>query len=329
MGEFVNSVEHVTTELSHYGSEVRHVGDNVHVCCAFHDEKTPSCSINLSLSASVSVGTFYCYGCGATGNWNKFAAKAGLKPIKEWQHFESNTETARSRINKSKLDLLGRNNLNIQRLFDEVGNAVIPWPKDKDWRGYSGKLISKVGGYCFDDRGRDELQLLLPVYTNGRYRGGVRALFEKQKNGLSYLTTKGSWVKSYGLLGYDLLQEYDNFGYKSVALVEGPRDWLRLIKNKIPSMAILGALMFDEKKLMLIQSLGVKAIYVIPDNDPAGVRMFTKIKNVVEESGTGLKVEYLKLPRETDERGKLIKMDPDNAPQKIIEKIKSIITKSD
>jgi hypothetical protein len=322
----VNSVEHVLAELdSIYSGDVKHVGDNIHVCCPFHDERTPSCSINISLSADVAVGTFYCYGCGEHGGWNKFAAQAGLKPIKNWQHFESNSSSGKSKFDKRTLDLIGRNNLTIQRLFDEVGNSVIPWPEHKEWRGYSGNLIRRVEGYCFNDRAYDELQLVLPVYTNGRYRGGVRAFFEKQKNGLSYLTTKGGWVKSYGLLGYDFLQKRNCFNCKSIALVEGPRDWLRLIRNKIPALAILGALMFDEKKLTLIMALGVTKIYVIPDNDPAGLRMYHNIVNVVESSRIGVEVILLNLPKAKDAKGKLIKMDPDNAPKKIIDKIKKLI----
>lgn len=321
----VNSVEHVLEELDRYGSEMKHVGDNVHVCCPFHDENTPSCSVNLSLSADVAVGTFYCYGCGEHGGWNKFAKQTNLKPIKGWQHFESDTRTGKIKLDKKKLDMLGKNNLTIQRLFDEVGNAVIPWPEEKEWRGYPGKLIRKVEGYCFNDRAYDELQLVLPVYTNGRYRGGVRAFFEKQKNGLSYLTTKGGWVKSYGLLGYDFMMKRNCFGCNSIALVEGPRDWLRLIRNRIPSLAILGALMFDEKKLTLIMALGVTKIYVIPDNDPAGMRMYENIKKVVDGSRTGVEVVLLKLPKKKDDKGKLIKMDPDNAPKTIIDKIKKLI----
>ena len=148
-------------------------------------------------------------------------------------------------------------------------------------------------------------------------------IFEKQENGLSYLTIKGDWVKSYGLLGYDYIQKRDLWGAKAVVLVEGPRDWLRLMKNKIPACAILGANMMDEKKMMLIAALGVRKVFAMPDNDRAGKKMANLVKEFADKAG--LQFQYLKLPRELDKKGKLIKMDPDNAPAAIIKEVKRLV----
>jgi 5S rRNA maturation endonuclease (ribonuclease M5) len=322
-GDIVDDLTHVLEELQHYGGRTKQMGSNVHVLCPFHDENTPSCSINLSREADVPIGSFYCFGCGEYGGWNKFADKTNLKAVKKWQRFESNTDGGKARFYKRAIELMGANNLTIQRLFDEVGNAVIPWPKERKWRSYSGKLISRVEGYCYNDAQKDELMLVLPVYTNGRYRGGVRAFFEKQDNGLSYLTTKGDWVKSYGLLGYDYMIKKDLWGCRAIVVVEGPRDWLRLMKNKIPACAILGANMFDEKKMQLLQALGVKKIFSLPDNDNAGKKMAYLVKRHCEVAG--IPHQYLKLPREFDKNGKLIKVDPDNADQSIIDRVKELV----
>lgn len=321
----VDALTHVTEQIAEYGGPQKQAGGNVHVLCPFHDERTPSCSVNLSYDADVGIGTFFCYGCGEKGGWNKFADKASLKQVKKWQHFEGTTEGKIQRVEKKQVEMLGKDNRTIKRLFDEIGNAVIPWPEDQEWRNYSGKLIRRVEGFCYNDDRRDELMLVLPVYTNGRYRGGVRAFFEKQKNGLSYMTIKGDWVKSYGLLGYDYLIKKSLWGADSVVIVEGPRDWLRLIKNRIPALAMLGALMMNEKKMMLIASLGVRKVYAMPDNDRAGKDMANLVKEFALKAG--LEFEYLKLPRKKDERGKLIKMDPDNAPAKIIKQVKKIVFK--
>lgn len=326
--EVVDDLTHVSAELEKFGGRTKYMGSNIHVQCPFHDENSPSCSVNLSREADVPIGAFYCFGCGVFGGWNKFAAKAGLVSVKKWQAFESDASGQIARFYKKAIEMMGQNNMSIQRLFDEVGNAVIPWPKDRDWRSYSGKLIHRIGGYCYNDTSRNfedggELMLVFPVYTNGRYRGGVRAFFEKQKNGLSYLTTKGDWVKSYGLLGYDYMKKKDLYDAKAIVLVEGPRDWLRLVKNKIPSMAILGANMFDDKKMQLLVALGIRKVFVLPDNDSAGKRMADGIKVISERAG--VPCEYLKLPRPKDEDGKVIKIDPDNAKQKIIDQVKKLV----
>lgn len=322
----------VLEELSKYGGRVKQMGTAVHVQCPFHDENTPSCSINLSREQDVPIGTFYCFGCFESGLWNKFAEKTGLQTVKKWQAFESDASGQAARFRKKAIEMMGQNNMTIQRLFDEVGNAVIPWPKTQEWRSYSGKLIHRVNGYCYNDAGRGamdgnqrdgELMLVLPVYTNGRYRGGVRAFFEKQKNGLSYLTTAGDWVKSYGLLGYDYMRKRDLYDAKAIVLVEGPRDWLRLVQNKIPCMAILGAGMFDDKKMQLLVALGIRKLFVLPDNDTAGKKMAMKVKQYSEAAG--VPCEYLKLPKPVDKNGKLIKIDPDNADQKIIDQVKKLV----
>jgi 5S rRNA maturation endonuclease (ribonuclease M5) len=330
--QVIDDLTHVTEQLGIYGGRTKPMGGSVHVQCPFHDENTPSCSINLSREADVPIGVFYCFGCFESGSWNTFAEKTGLAIVKKWQAFESDASGQAARFRKKAIEMMGQNNLTIQRLFDEVGNAVIPWPKNQKWRSYSGKLIHRVQGYCYNDAGRGamdgnqrdgELMLVLPVYTNGRYRGGVRAFFEKQKNGLSYLTTSGDWVKSYGLLGYDYMRKRDLYGAKAIVLVEGPRDWLRLVKNKIPSMAILGAGMFDVKKMQLLIALGIRKLFVLPDNDPAGKKMAMKVKQYSEAAG--VPCEYLKLPKPVDKNGKLIKLDPDNCDQKIIDKVKELV----
>ncbi|MNV20905.1 DNA primase [compost metagenome] len=314
----------VLEELDTYGGKTKQMSGAVHVQCPFHEENSPSCSINLSREQDVPIGTFYCFGCQQSGSWNKFAEKTGLKIVKKWQAFESDAAGQAARFRKKAIEMMGQNNLSIQRLFDEVGNAVIKWPKERAWRSYSGKLVHRVGGYCYDDRQRDELMLVLPVYTNGRYRGGVRAFFEKQKNGLSYLTTKGDWVKSYGLLGYDYMRKKDMYDAKALVLVEGPRDWLRLIKNKIPCMAILGSGMFDEKKMQLLIALGIRKLFVLPDNDTAGKSMALRVKRYSEEAG--VPCQYLKLPKPIDKKtGKVIKIDPDNCDQAIIDEVKKLV----
>lgn len=324
VGELViDDITHVREELARYGGRTKQMGNNLHVLCPFHDERTPSCSINMSRESDVGIGTFFCFGCGEKGNWNRFAEKTGLLPLKSWQSFESNTDALAARAKKKQIEFLGVNNNSIQRLLDEVGNEAIPWPIDKDWRSYSGKLLSRIGAWCYNDTRQDELMLVLPVYINDKYRGGVRAYFEKQENGLSYLTTNGDWVRSYGLLGYDYMVKRDLWGCKSIVLVEGPRDWLRLIKNKIPACGILGSNMFSAKKLALLQGLGIRKIFAMPDNDTAGKKMHALVKAHCADAG--IAYDYLKLPRKKDKEGKLIKLDPDNCSQTIIDQVKKMV----
>lgn len=312
----------VLEELEKVEGYKKRTNNGIVICCPFHDEKTPSCGINTSMDSKVPVGTWNCLGCGESGPWNKLAAKMDLRQIKDWQHFKGTSAGTLSRANKRKKDFENTNNHTKERLFEEVGNAVVPWPKEKEWRDYPGSMISRVEGYMYDDMGRDELMLVLPVYINGRYRGGVKALWEKPAKGPSYVNTNGDWILNYGLLGYDFIRKHDLFGCPAVVLVEGPRDWLRLVLNKIPACAILGSKMFSQKKLMLLMGLGIKKIYTLADNDSSGSGMV----RIIEEHCKGqIDFEELKLPRKKDSDGKLIKCDPDSADQAIIDKVKKIV----
>lgn len=311
----------IREEINKIPGPKRPKSDGIFICCPFHDERTPSCTVNLD-GNKVRIGTFGCFGCGKAGSWNELAEKLGLAQIKEWQNFKTNTDGSAVEVRKKIKNMTSLTNQTLQRLFDEVGNSVIPWPKTKRWRNYSGKLIRAVEGYMYDDARYDEIMLVLPVYINGRFRGGVRALTEKPKFGPSYINLDGSWTLDYGLLGYDFIRKRELFGFNSIVLVEGPRDWLRLTQNKIPACAILGGKMFSEKKLQLLMGLGITKLFSFPDNDKAGRAMAARIDEICRGL---IEHEYLELPRRKDKAGNLIKLDPDSCDQKIIDKVRSIL----
>uniref|UniRef100_A0AB39CE80 CHC2 zinc finger protein n=1 Tax=Pseudomonas phage HRDY3 TaxID=3236930 RepID=A0AB39CE80_9VIRU len=309
-------------ELEKIQGPTRHKAGSFEIVCPFHEDSNPSLGINISQEAKVPVGTFNCWSCGASGSWNKLAAKLDLQQIKSWQHFEGTTAGQRARFNRKKKERENTNNRSLNRLREELGGAMIPWPKEKEWRGYPGTMIERVQGQMFSEDNREDVMLALPIYINGRYRGGVKALMEKAETGMSYINTKGDWVMDYGLLGYDFIRKHELFGCKAVVLCEGPRDWLRLVLNKIPACAVLGAKMFGPRKLMLLQGLGITKIYTLTDNDKAGRAMARLIEGFCEGQ---IEFEELRLPRKFDKDGELIKLDPDAASQKIIDKVKALV----
>lgn len=52
--------------LAHYGLKPVGRGDQLKICCPFHDDHEPSCSVNLAKRA------FHCFGCAAEGNVLEF-----------------------------------------------------------------------------------------------------------------------------------------------------------------------------------------------------------------------------------------------------------------
>ena len=125
------------------------------------------------------------------------------------------------------------------------------------------------------------------------------------------------------MFGYDLAKKLiKKRGLKRVVIVEGPRDALRLLSNGIPACAILGTQNFTQTKAMYLTGLGVDEILIMPDNDRAGKHMRDLVRR---EVGNLCKTKYLALPREKGKDGKVIKLDPDNAPKEIIREVKKIV----
>lgn len=305
-------------------------GDTVFIVCPFHGDTDPSLGVHVGDGHKVPLGTFNCFGCPESGHWNKLARQLDLPKIKDWQMF---TGTSNDALVEQAREMLKSNSLEDQAYSKDKlcelakTNEAIDWPIYQDWRGYPGKLIRKMRGLYFNDPAKDELMLLFPVIVNNKLRGGVKAMLEKPKKGLSYLTTDGSWAKKYGLFGFDFAKKImKKKGYRFVIVVEGPRDCLRLLKAGLPAVAILGSQNYSEKKMMLLTNItsDLDRIYVLPDNDGAGKSMAKLVKRITKPH---CRTIHIKLPRKK-KKGKLIKMDPDDMPREILKEIKRAVVQA-
>lgn len=297
------------------------------ICCPFHSDNTPSCGINLNKGTELPFGFFNCLGCGEKGGWNKLAKHVGLPTFKDWElSFEGNGATRAQKKRKSEAEMLVISEK--ERMFIAAGTkTMIPWPKKQKWRGVGGTILHKLEAFMTGDR--DEVNLFFPIYVNGAFQGGVTAPMEKRKNSLSYVNTPGRWVKTSGLLGFDYVKRVASSMkkkkrcFRSIVLVEGPRDVTRLLENQIPALAVLGSENFTRDKLIRVMSLyEMDVIYVMSDNDRAGRKLYKTIKAFGKEF---IKVKRLALPMDYDDDGNLIKLDPNNAPQDIIDAVKEIV----
>lgn len=299
--------------------------DSIMIKCPFHEDSTPSCGIYMSEGMQIPIGFFNCLGCDAKGSWNKLAEALDLRKIKNWQReIVGNSDDLLIKARKMGEDLLEEKTLN--SLVKKLGGyPILPWTEDTEWRGYPGKLIKDVGGHFLLDTSMDENSIIcfFPVEIEGNFYGGVKAYLEKQIGMLSYVGTKGDWVKKYGLFPYKLVQE---FNYKweldYVVLVEGPRDALRLISEGIPALAVLGSQNISVGKLNQLKKFGVEFIYSLADNDSAGDAFRKALRPMCKEANLGYK--GIKFPK-PKKKGKLVKIDPDNCSKELMRKIKNNI----
>lgn len=326
-------LDHVMDELARYDSPTKRTSaGQVMVLCPHpnHKERTPSCSVNLGASTTVRIGTWYCFGCGAKGGWNQFADFAGLKKIEgevealmtEGYSFHALAESIEAIKPQEVGDVLKHCDI----------KSYVPWPADREWRGYTGELINSLGGLLYYDRS-GEPKCFLPVMVFGELQGGVRAELEKPKDrrdgnriikaGPSYKNSPGSWVKSRGWLYYDIARQMLESGTaicKTVVVVEGPRDPLRFIQAGIPAVAGLGTQTLTLEKLRLLDLLDVDVKWSCFDNDNAGRDARNKLRELIGKKA----FKHIKLPHK-NVIGK--KMDADSMPRRMFDDVVEHIIK--
>lgn len=318
----------VSEGLHRYGGAQTVAGDSLMVCCPFHGERNPSCGVYMVTGMEVPFGFWHCFGCGEKGHWNKFAEKAGLEGFKDFQLVEGSANEFLNQLKKKENKMFGDNHTTIRQLMKSMNSpSYFPWDKRVEWRGFPGSIIHSIDGYNLVDRWKgdhSELTLFFPVKIKNKYYGGVRALLKKKSGRTSYVNTVGDWANDYGLFPYDYVRKMIKVrGFDFVVLVEGPRDALRLIMNGIPALSVLGANNFSDIKMKLVLSLGVETVYMMPDNDQGGTKMKNAIKDCFQEHNGIIVPKNIGLPKEKDDKGNLIKLDPMDAPKKIIKELRN------
>lgn len=311
----------IQSQLGLINGPKKMAGEWFMIRCPFHNDNTPSLGIMM---AGERPGYFNCLGCEAKGPWNVLAEKLGLEKISEWK--SDNGHDLGSVVNAAVDEsLLGDTGMTFKRVMRLMNcPEAVPWPTAIDWRGFPGTFMKKIGAHIINDNHADSVAALLPVKVAGKVRGGVKAVFEKAKKSRgkrtsSYYTMPGPWIRDYGLFPYVFCKNLiRRTGYDFVVLVEGPRDAMRLCLNGIPAMAVLGSKNITRKKIMLAMSLGVDSLYVMPDNDDGGKLMWKLVKEVCKEAK--VTPNRIKLPREFDDKGNLIELDPGNIPKKILKR---------
>lgn len=288
------------------------------ICCPYHEDSTPSGQIYHGDATKV-LGYYKCLGCGARRTWNQLAKDMG------WQTFSGVKPEDRFASAVSELTADADDNSAEFELSD--------LPRNKFWRTFSTNYLAKIG--CqLGTYPSGRRFVYLPVIVGGRERGYIRAALRKRPDAPSYLNKKGNWSKKYGLFPFDtaikLMRKLDS---RTVVLVEGPRDALRLLSHRIPAMSILGTQTWTSNKARLLELHGVRRCLLMFDGDPAGIKASERIEPDVAEL---MKVHDLQLwdmpgspyrkwknleeQQRKETKGEL--WDPGNCPIKVLNKIR-------
>lgn len=311
---------------------VKHVvrGHDIDICCPFHDENTPSCGVVVSPAAGKPIGTFYCFGCGTGGGWNKLAEKAGFETISKKDSKVKKATFNKEEAAKLKAAVLGKTD-------KLVSTDSKPYPfADKDWRGLNGDLIRALGGKMITNKYGTPM-LRLPVRLLGKHVTFIKARLKKREGFKSYIMDNSVSTKSKGLFPYDfvdkLLRKNQTWDGKPlvcrvVFLVEGPRDALRLIEAGIPALALLGTHSWSEKKARYVKILCTMYdlhCVVMMDSDKAGMKaqkmVSETMKNFAPTHQIKLNVQAKKWAKENKLK-EVPDLDPMGLPPKLFRRIR-------
>jgi 5S rRNA maturation endonuclease (ribonuclease M5) len=311
---------------------------NVVICCPWHRERTPSFSINIDeTNRKVPIGFGHCFSgkCGVNKNWNEIAEMLSLNKIKGMKKDGSVKQEYVVALNENmKRQLLGSDSLSLADIENSLGCILSQRiEKEDEWRGFSGKLLRKIGCMVTVDN-YDNKCLILPVVIDGEVVGAQKGLWEKSpsKKVPSYFNMPGEWILHKGLFPYHYVEKMlRKTGKKYVVLVEGSRDALRLISKGVPALAILGTKNWSREKRTLIMALAISKVVIMMDGDDAGIEASNAIMKDLKGKLPRHLIKLKKVQEKIEKKkgSKLgFNIDPGNCPsetlKKIIEEIENV-----
>lgn len=220
-----------------------------------------------------------CFGCRAKtsthGGWNGLASLLGLAQI------DGNQSQITTFVAPSRTRLVPHfdavEGFDWQNLLETWNiEFAIPWPRDQSFRGVPGWLMRRTGAYLAFDGERQTSYAILLQHTNHVLVGAVKAVLRPtRRTRAKYLNARGPWVKTHGLWPWQTVEQMVSVQRQrgigvAVALVEGPRDALRLIGCGVPALAILGSNNWTVEKRDLFVTLDPDVVLFGFDNDSGG-----------------------------------------------------------
>lgn len=228
----------------------------VFIWCPFHpDEKSPSMAIYTN------DAHFFCFGCSKGGKWETLAKSFNLATVANPDWYAENSVGKLVKYLEGLVEKEPKLPPNTKKWF--LG----------EWRSCSKILLEKLNTrWWWDDKDRTA-RILWPIW-----------------NGLGDLT---GWAAR-RLDNNDVIRKYRNATYmrvldilwpfpvnnrtkeKTVILVEGPYDAIRLLNLGLPALALLGT-RWSTSRDVLIDILGVNRVILALDGDSAGREGANKI----------------------------------------------------
>lgn len=275
----------------------------ISVGCIFHEHSGQKKKLGFSCRS----GGMNCWVCGKKGHWNEYAHRMNLETF---EHDEVKLQDFAAL--KREFDSL------LAHGEPETPDWLLPWERDR-WRRLPRKFLITVPSYEWYDESSKANRILWPVYINDKFKGCTTARIDPRDDKVIPKTRNLG-----GLDAQKVLFPFDHplvIASKSIVLVEGVFDALRLLYHGVPAVAILGTGAWDAHKLTLLALREVEKLIPAFDGDLAGERMVDK---VTEEAQSMFNVCPFPFPDpDKEERGRGIEViDPGNCKPKYVKVLK-------
>ncbi len=257
----------------------------------------PSDSGQQKMSIHIDGSKMHCWSCGISGNYNTVADKLGLKKL------PSSTALAFSAVERVI------NDAEMERGLPSMPKDLKPI--DRTYRGLDIDFLKKFDSKLWFDLDSSAWRILWPVSYNGQLQGWTAGRLDgetmpKYRHGpQGVIQTRR------------VLWPIDNPTIRDVVvLTEGPFDTLRLLREGIPAMAILGAGNWHSAKISMMKQrkYPIKGVVIAFDGD--------------DEGWEGAKIVYKSI-RHQFECVKMFQVpetkDPGNMSMKFVEELRAMV----
>lgn len=319
-----------TKVLEHYGLFLD--SPSYKVICPFHGDKNPSLQINVDKEY------FHCYGCEAHGSALDLikSFEPGLNALQANIKLQEITKRGlKTPFRASGVQIKNTKRLSQKESIIQARNYYSSLP-DPNWykakrnevimeetlqckrymadRGFTSSLLTTIGA---KPSLNSSYPIIFPLTENGIFRGYVMRTFNPEiESKRKYLYNEG-FRRQLTLPGIYQKEE-------PIILVEGYLDCLKAIQLGFPNVAALLGWKISKKQLNKIKRKGIKTIICGLDNDEAGNKGYTYLKEAAKEYG--IKVYRLKYPKNIKDFGDINK-DTEEL-EKVKTQVKNIIYKT-
>ncbi|MBJ48248.1 MAG: DNA primase [Candidatus Marinimicrobia bacterium] len=333
-------------------------GNDFKGLCPFHDEKTPSFSVNENKSV------YKCFGCGVSGTsvFNfvmqqekltypesiEFLAKRAGIELEYDKTFNSELKNLTSEIleiHKIASDLFMDNikkndsakNYLFQRGFDDnvltkfqIGLSINSYDQllkvIQNKKKFSSKSMLNSGLFINASRGyidKFRNRIMFPIHNHNGEIVAFTGRTRDSNNKAKYINSPETRIFKKGNLFYGLWSTNQSIlREKYVVIVEGQTDFLKLFQKGMTNIIATSGTAFTDNQAKLVYRKTNKA-YILYDGDLAGMAAATKAGYMLMKYNVDTKI--VEIPKSSDGKA----MDPDEwSSRDSIERIRSKIINS-